>query len=353
MISASHNSFEDNGIKIFNNKGYKLSDEIESSIENLIDNIHTVKNVVGKEIGTKKVLKTAVNEYVDFIVSKSENKTLNGLKIVIDCANGATSVSAQKTFEKLGANVIAINNSPNGTNINYKCGSTHMENLQKEVIAHKANVGFAFDGDGDRCLCVDEKGKIVDGDEMLSILAVCFKNDGNLKNNTVVGTIMANLGFDIMCKKANIDLVKTNVGDRYVLESMLQNGYILGGEQSGHIIILDYNTTGDGIMTAVKLALILSDSKKEFSKLNVYMKSLPQVLVNAKVSGNKKHEYKSNSEILEKIKILENKYNGNGRVLVRASGTENLVRVMIEGSNVNEIKEDASYLMDSIEKVLS
>ncbi len=356
MISASHNPVIDNGIKFFDKFGYKLSDEIEAEIEEIIlkleQGIDELPRPVENVIGYKKDMPTAVDDYSDFLINSLAGEKLNGLKVVIDCANGATYKVAPKVFEALGAKVFIISDEPNGININDNCGSTHMQNLQKAVLDHSAHIGFAFDGDGDRCLCVDENGKLVCGDEILSILAMDLIEKNELKNNTIVGTIMTNLGLSIMAKEKDFNLEKTAVGDRYILERMLQEGYNLGGEQSGHIIMLDYNNTGDGILSAIKIAEILCRSGKAFSELNTYMKMLPQVLVNAKVPKSRLRDYETNEIILEEIKILEDKYAGNGRVLIRPSGTEPLVRVMIEGLDENEMAIDAKKLAKIIERTL-
>ncbi len=356
MISASHNPVIDNGIKFFNKLGYKLSDEIEAEIEaeilKMVDGNDQLPRPVENEIGYKKLMPTALDDYKEFLKETLHGQRLDGLKVALDCANGATYKIATEIFEELGATVHVISNSPNGININDNCGSTHMQNLQKAVLDVSANVGFAFDGDGDRCLCVDENGEIVCGDEILSILTVDLMEKNELKNNTLVGTVMTNLGLSIMAKEKAFNLEKTAVGDRYILEKMLQDDLNLGGEQSGHIIMLDYNNTGDGILTAIKIAEILKRSGKLFSELNTYMKMLPQVLVNATVPKQALRDYETNEIIQDKIKEIEDKYNDSGRVLIRPSGTEPLVRVMIEGIDEVEMKKDAKALAKLIERTL-
>lgn len=273
---------------------------------------------------------------------------LKGLRVALDCANGAAYKAAVKAFRALGARVYVINDNPDGNNINENCGSTHMEELMDYVVRKNCDIGFAFDGDADRCLAVDEKGNMINGDFLLTICAKALKAAGKLNDDTLVVTVMSNLGLDIAAKREGINLVKTKVGDRYVLEEMLKENYILGGEQSGHIIFLDHNTTGDGLVTALQIAAILKESGKTFSELAGVMKELPQVLVNAKVPNEKKNIYLEDAEIIEAIKAVEAKLNGVGRVLIRPSGTEPLVRVMLEGENQEEINEMANSLVDLI-----
>ncbi len=356
MISASHNPVIDNGIKFFNKFGYKLSDEIESEIEELVlkleQGIDELPRPIENEIGYKKLMPTALEDYIAFLKDTLNGNTLEGIKVVLDCANGATYKVGPSVFEGLGAEVISISNRPNGININDNCGSTHMQNLQKAVLDSSAHIGFAFDGDGDRCLCVDENGEIVCGDEILSILAMDLIEKKELKNNTVVGTIMTNLGFSTMAKEKGINFEKTAVGDRYILEKMLKDDLNLGGEQSGHFILLDYNKTGDGVLTGIKIADILKRSGKTFSELNTYMNMLPQVLVSARIPKSAMEEYKTNEVIKQEIENLEIKYKNNGRVLIRPSGTEPLIRIMIEGVSEVEMKEDAKKLARLIEKTL-
>ncbi|WP_250278305.1 phosphoglucosamine mutase [[Clostridium] colinum] len=352
MISASHNPFKDNGIKFFNNKGFKLSDNIEEEIENYIDNNYDkIPYAIGEDIGYKEIKEEAIEDYVDFLKS-AVGTTFDGISATIDCANGATYQVAPILFEQLKVNTNVIFREPNGTNINDNCGSTHMEKLCEEVLANKSNIGIAFDGDGDRCLVVDENGSIVDGDEIMAICGAYLKEEGKLKDNTIVATIMSNLGLFIMGEKNDINILKTKVGDRYVLEEMLLKGLNFGGEQSGHIIYLDYNTTGDGILTAIKLLEVMKKTGKSLSELRTIIKVLPQALVNAKVDNKNKYNYLENEEIKQAIDKLEKMFDGKGRVLIRPSGTEPLVRVMIEGDDQKVLDEEAKKLAKLIEEKL-
>ena len=348
MISASHNPVEYNGIKFFDGRGYKLSDELEDQIQAVIENnFEGVPSPVGGAVGRSYTEETALREYIDYAMSTIKTD-LKGLRIALDCANGAAYKAAVKAFRALGARVYVINDNPDGNNINENCGSTHMEELMDYVVRKNCDIGFAFDGDADRCLAVDEKGNMINGDFLLTICAKALKEAGKLKDDTLVVTVMSNLGLDIAAKREGINLVKTKVGDRYVLEEMLKENYILGGEQSGHIIFLDHNTTGDGLVTALQVAAILKESGKTFSELAGVMKELPQVLVNAKVPNEKKNIYLEDEEIIKAINDVEAKLNGVGRVLIRPSGTEPLVRVMLEGENQEEINEMANSLVDLI-----
>ena len=348
MISASHNPVEYNGIKFFDGRGYKLSDELEDQIQAVIEgNFVDVPSPVGGAVGRSYTEETALREYIDYAMGTIKTD-LKGLRVALDCANGAAYKAAVKAFRALGARVYVINDNPDGNNINENCGSTHMEELMDYVVRKNCDIGFAFDGDADRCLAVDEKGNMINGDFLLTICAKALKAAGKLNDDTLVVTVMSNLGLDIAAKREGINLVKTKVGDRYVLEEMLKENYILGGEQSGHIIFLDHNTTGDGLVTALQIAAILKESGKTFSELAGVMKELPQVLVNAKVPNEKKNIYLEDAEIIEAIKAVEAKLNGVGRVLIRPSGTEPLVRVMLEGENQEEINEMANSLVDLI-----
>ncbi len=352
VISASHNPVKDNGIKFFNNKGFKLSDEIEEEIEDImINHIDELPLPTGVDVGTRKVCDTSVSDYAAFIADQTDIE-LGGIKIVCDCANGATSSAAKEVFSLLGADVTFISAEPDGTNINLNCGSTHMDNLKKEVVRLGADVGVAFDGDGDRCLCVDEKGETVDGDMLMAIIGNDFKDRGLLKDNTITATVMSNLGFMLMAKEKGINVAVTDVGDRYVIEEMLKNGHNLGGEQSGHIIILDKNTTGDGLLTAVTLLTVMKKKGEKLSVLKSIMEVLPQVLINAEVDAKKKTEYNNYEEIRVAINELNAKFSGEGRVLIRPSGTEPLVRVMIEGRDIKVITEEAQKLADLIAETL-
>lgn len=353
VISASHNPFEFNGIKFFNGKGYKLSDALEEKIEAIIlDNSEKLELPTGEKIGRKGYISTALDDYINFIKSTIPGN-LEGLKIAIDCANGASYRVAPEALRQLDAEVYVINNEPDGININRNCGSTHIEALQKYVVEIGADAGLAFDGDADRVLAVDEQGKMVDGDQIMSIIGLELKRNGKLAKNTIVATVMSNLGFDIMAKREDINIVKTKVGDRYVLENMLENGYILGGEQSGHIIFLEHNTTGDGLLTGVQLLNVLKSSGEKLSKLASVMQVLPQVLKNAKVKNENKNKYLEDEVICKMCKELEEEFKGEGRVLIRPSGTEPLVRVMIEGKDQEYITKKAVEMVKIIEERLN
>ena len=352
MISASHNPFQDNGIKFFNSDGFKLNDSIEQEIEDYIDNNYDkIPYVEGKDLGYRQVKEEAIEDYVEFL-KNTISTNFEGLNITIDCANGATYQVAPILFEQLKANTNVIFREPNGLNINDNCGSTHMESLCKEVLNNKSNIGIAFDGDGDRCLVVDENGSIVDGDEIMAICGNYLKEQGKLKENTIVATVMSNLGLFIMGEKNNINILKTKVGDRYVLEEMLLKGLNFGGEQSGHIIYLDYNTTGDGLLTAIKILEVMKKTGKTLSELRSIIKVLPQVLINTKVNNKNKYSYLENEDIKNAIDNLEKMFEGNGRVLIRPSGTEPLVRVMIEGNDQNVLETEAKKLAKLIEEKL-
>ena len=352
MISASHNPMEFNGIKFFNGDGYKLSDQLEDEIEALIRNdMEDVVFPIGPGIGRVEYRFDIVDEYIAF-EKKTVPVDLSALKIVVDCAEGASSYTSVKTLKDLGANLIAIHTNPDGTNINSNCGSTHMDELCARVVSEKADIGIAFDGDADRMLAVDENGKLVDGDQIMAICGNFLKENGKLAKDTIVVTVMTNLGFSLMGEKQGIHVEKTKVGDRYVLENMLENGYNLGGEQSGHVIFLDDNTTGDGLLSALHLLQVMVETKKKLSELAQIMEVLPQALVNAKVPNHKKESYMEYSEIAEAIGELEKKFAGEGRVLIRPSGTEPLVRVMIEGKNQEVIQQEAKQLAALITKVM-
>lgn len=352
VISASHNPMEFNGIKFFNGEGYKLSDDLEDEIEALIVNdMEDVIFPIGPGIGKVDYRFDIVDEYIKF-EEKTVPVDLSGMKIVIDCAEGASSYTSVKALQDLGADLVAIHTQPDGTNINANCGSTHMDELKARVVSERAAVGIAFDGDADRMLAVDENGKLVDGDEIMAICGNYLKEKGKLAKDTIVVTVMTNLGFTLMGEEKGIHIEKTKVGDRYVLENMRENGYNLGGEQSGHVIFLDDNTTGDGLLSALHLLQVMVDTKKPLSELASVMEVLPQALVNAKVPNHKKESYMEYSEIAEAIEELEKKFDGEGRVLIRPSGTEPLVRVMIEGKDQKIIDEEAKKLAELITKVM-
>ena len=352
VISASHNPVEFNGIKFFDGNGFKLPDALEDEIEELLkNNMQGVKFPIGPGVGKIKYRTDAREEYVNKAI-QSVNVDLTGLKIVVDCAEGASYYTSVEALKELGGNIVSIHNNPDGTNINANCGSTHMEELQARVVYEKANVGLAFDGDADRMLAVDENGKIVDGDQIMAIVGNYLRSQGKLKKDTIVATVMSNLGFFLMAEKENLTVEQTKVGDRYVLERMKEIGASLGGEQSGHVIFLDENTTGDGLLSALHLLQVMVETGKPLSELATIMEVLPQALVNAKVANHKKDKYMEFPEIAQAIQDLENKYAGEGRVLIRPSGTEPLVRVMIEGKDIDVIKEDAEMLAKLIQDIM-
>ena len=358
VISASHNTYEFNGVKYFSNKGMKIPDSLEEEIEEIMDSNRIEElTAINDKIGVSENREDLLEEYVFFFRKIFEDKLLDILddnfKVLIDTANGATSVVAPKVFKALGINYDVINNNPDGVNINKDCGSTHISNLSKIVVEKGYNLGIAYDGDGDRCLCVDENGNLMDGDIILAIISDYLKKQGKLKKDTVVATVMSNLGLKKYCKENDLDFVQTSVGDRYVLENMLENGYNLGGEQSGHIIFLDYNPTGDGILTSLMLVEIMLMSKMSASKLASKITIYPQVLINAKVPTQKKYAYKEDEVIKEAIEKIEREFEGNGRVLIRPSGTEPLVRVMLEGENQEVLDKKAHELAKLIEDRLN
>ena len=353
VISASHNPVEYNGIKFFNKDGYKLDDAVELEIEGYIDNIEKVDyHPVGENVGRKIFVHNAQRDYIDYLKS-IVNVDFKGLKVVLDCANGAAYKVAPTIFSELGANVVTINSEPDGNNINDKCGSTHPEKLQEAVVKHKANLGLAYDGDADRLIAVDENGNIVDGDHIMVLSAIHLKNKGKLAQDTLVVTVMSNIGLTIAAKEHGINLATTAVGDRYVLEEMKNSGYNLGGEQSGHMIFLDYNTTGDGVLSSLVLAQIVLEEGKNLSELAAVMTQYPQVLVNARIKNENKNKYMEYPEIKYEIERIEKLLDGCGRVLIRPSGTEPLVRVMLEGKEEGQIKELATNLANLIQEKLS
>jgi len=337
VISASHNPFEDNGIKFFSSEGFKLPDTLEKKIEELIQDNGLHRNrPKGAEIGKAYRLDDAGGRYIEYIKSTlPKGTTFEGMKIVVDCANGAAYKITPWLLRELGAEVISINDNPDGMNINVSCGSLHIEKLQKAIKQHEAHIGIAHDGDADRAIFCDEKGKMVDGDQVMGMWALEMKRKGMLKNNTVVSTVMSNFGFEEYLKKNEIQLIRTKVGDRYVVEEMIRGGYNLGGEQSGHIIFLDHNSTGDGPLTAVQVIHLMKKKGVPFSRLASEIKLYPQVLMNVDVE--RKHDIKTIPQIQEAIKTAEKRLSGKGRILVRPSGTEPKIRVMLEGKDLNLI----------------
>ena len=357
VISASHNTFEFNGIKFFSNKGMKIPDTLEEEIEEVMESGKleelTAKN---EKIGVSEYSFDLINEYIYFFRKHFddaiEKNKRDDFIVGIDTANGATSVVAERVFKELGINSRIINNTPDGININENCGSTHLDNLKKFVLENKLSLGIAYDGDGDRCLAIDEKGNEIDGDKLLAIISSSLRKKGILKKDTIVATIMSNLGLNKYAENNGLQLKQTKVGDRYVLEEMLKEGYNLGGEQSGHVILLDYNPTGDGILTSLMLIQTILEENKTASELASIIKLYPQVLINAKVNSEKKYDYEKDEDIKKAIEEVEKEFAGNGRVVIRTSGTEPLVRVMIEGENQEYITKRAKEIADLIEKKL-
>lgn len=337
MISASHNPCEYNGIKIFQKSGYKLDDSIEEEIEAIILDASEAPSLkVGGEVGNRIYCKTAVSDYVAHVVSTTDVR-FDGMRIALDCANGSASVCAKEIFTSLGAKCLMLSDTPDGTNINRNCGSTHPQELMKFVRDAGLDLGLAFDGDADRILAVDENGELVDGDKIIAICAGKMKQEGTLAKDTAVVTVMSNMGFFKFCDAHGIKCAKTAVGDRYVLEKMLRDGYNIGGEQSGHVIFLDYATTGDGELSGVQLLETVVKSGKKLSELASVMTVYPQVLINVQVSNEGKQKYNNDEYIIAATQKAEMELMGDGRVLVRVSGTEPLVRVMLEGKDIEHI----------------
>lgn len=350
MISASHNSVEFNGIKLFDGTGYKLSDEVEEEIEALIlDNPEKITLASGCDVGRISYAKDAAWDYIRHII-KTIDGDLSGIKVAIDCANGSASVTAERIFKGLGANVMLIHAEPDGTNINEKCGSTYLTAVSEFVRSNKCHLGVAFDGDADRCLAVDENGEIIDGDKLIAIFAKHMRDNGTLNRNTAVVTVMTNLGFTNFAKANGINMLTTKVGDRYILEQMLLNDYSLGGEQSGHIIFREFAKTGDGQLTAVQLMNILKLSEGAMSTLAGIMERYPQVMINVKIASKWKENWKNVDEIEQIIDLYQKKLGSTGRILVRESGTEPLVRVMVEGKRFDLINDVAVKIADKIKE---
>ncbi|XID90348.1 phosphoglucosamine mutase [Paenibacillaceae bacterium WGS1546] len=350
MISASHNPVEDNGIKFFGGDGFKLSDEIEAEIEALLDaDEDRIPRPIGADVGTVRDDPEGEQDYLSYL-KLTVNHRFEGLKVVVDCANGAVSRLAPRLFYDLGADTVVLANLPDGLNINKNCGSTHPEAVQRAVLQHRADLGLSFDGDADRLIAVDEKGAIVDGDHILYILAEFMKKKQRLNNNTVVSTVMSNLGFYKALESKGVEAKQTKVGDRYVLEEMVQGGYNLGGEQSGHIVMLDYSTTGDGMLCAIQLMNVLKSEAKPLSELAQCMTKYPQLLVNVQVED--KSKLAGNPIIEEAVRSVENRMGGSGRVLVRPSGTESIVRVMAEGPDEQELASFVDQIVDVVKEQL-
>ncbi len=353
MISASHNPYEYNGIKIFGEEGYKLSDELEEQIESIVlDNTPPTKIASSSEVGRRYNASYALHDYVSYLMHTTKT-SLDGMRVAIDCANGSASATAEELFRGLGADVHILYDKPNGININDGCGSTHIEALKKYVAENKMEVGIAFDGDADRCLAVDERGREVDGDFIMAILALDMKRRGVLNKSTVVGTVMSNYGFQKFCEEHGISFIAAKVGDRYVLEMMKQEGYSFGGEQSGHIIIPEHATTGDGQLTAIALLSLIKNSGKKLSELASVMKKYPQHTVNIEASQNQKIALFTDEEIKAIISEAEAMLDGDGRLVVRASGTEPVVRIMVESSDSEKTAKIAEETAKKIKKTLA
>ena len=353
MISASHNPSEYNGIKIFSEEGYKLPDALEERIESIVlDNIPKVATAGAKEIGQVNYASRAVEDYIEHLCSTTSH-SLEGLKIAVDCANGSASVTARKLFEALGAEAEIMFDQPDGYNINEGCGSTHMEALREYVLTHDVDAGIAYDGDADRFLCIDDEGEFIDGDMVMAIIAKDMKERGKLAGNTVVGTIMTNFGFGKFCDANDINFEATKVGDRYVLERMLLNGYNFGGEQSGHIIFRDYCTTGDGQLTSIQLLSHMRRSAKKLSELKGVMTRYPQAMVNIKITNEAKVAFYTDSKVKKLIRDTEREIGDGGRLVIRPSGTEPLIRVMAEGEDYDTTLAIVEKCARELETLLS
>lgn len=351
VISASHNPFYDNGIKFFDSCGQKLSDETEDLIQEILGNDAEHEKCTGADLGQLTYIENADDIYVEEILSKLPEFDLKGMKVVLDCANGAAFKTSPKAFAALQADVTAINTHPDGININSDCGSTHTEMLKLETVKNNADFGLAFDGDADRLIACDENGNEVNGDMIMYLLAKELHARKELKDDTLVITVMSNLGLKLALEECGIKTVQTAVGDRYILQEMKQNEYSLGGEQSGHIIDLNVNSTGDGLATALMLSYLIKKSGKKLSELLKDFKTYPQILVNVKTTPENKLKYQENEKVAKALDELNVKYDGKGRVLLRHSGTEPLVRVMIEGLDTEEINADANYLAEIIAEI--
>ena len=352
MISASHNPMEYNGIKFFNAQGYKLDDELEDKIEAIVRGaLHTLDLPDGANVGTVDHIGTALDDYISYILTTVDTR-LDGIKAAVDCGNGAASFTAPPTLKKLGVDCTVINDQPNGLNINAGCGSTHIEEVTRLVKETGADIGFAFDGDADRLMAVDELGNLIDGDQVLAICGNYLKGKGKLAKDTIVATVMSNLGLFKMGEANGIAVKKTKVGDRYVLEKMLKDGYVLGGEQSGHIIFLEHKTTGDCLITVLQLLSVMKHTGKKLSELASVMTVMPQVTVNVTIDNERKYEYIDDVEIMDAIHQVERCFEDTGRVLVRPSGTEPMIRIMIEGQDLPLMQEKADFIADIMKRNL-
>ncbi|MBI4643254.1 MAG: phosphoglucosamine mutase [Deltaproteobacteria bacterium] len=353
VISASHNPYQDNGIKFFSGDGFKLPDEIEAHIEKLMtDRGVEEARPTATEIGQAFRIDDARGRYISFLKSTfPKEMDLDGLRIVLDCAHGATYKVAPEVFSELGADLITVGVRPNGKNINYKCGSTYPEVMAKLVKRHRADLGIAFDGDGDRVIMVDHQGQVVDGDHIMGICALDLHRRGKLRRKTVVGTVMSNLGLEVALKDQGCRLLRAPVGDRYVVEAMVHGGYNLGGEQSGHLVFLDHTTTGDGILTALRLLAVMLREDKPLADLARFMETFPQILINLRVK--ERRDLKSVPAARQALQAAEKRLGNRGRLLVRYSGTEPLLRIMVEGENLQEIQSVGQDLAQTLEKLLS
>ena len=352
-ISASHNPFEYNGIKFFSSEGLKLDDSVEDEIEEkVLSTTKIYKDVTGENIGIVNRSSDFTQKYVDYLKGLTDER-FDGFEVAVDAGNGAQSFIAEEVLKSYGAKVKIINKEPNGKNINDKCGSTNPKLIEELVKSEKSHIGMSFDGDADRIIAVDEKGNVVDGDHILAIAATYLKENNKLNNNAAVGTIMSNMGLKKYLEKIGVDFIETKVGDRYILEKMLKDNYVIGAEQSGHVIFLQYNTTGDGLATGIHLLEIMKKTGKKLSELNGLMRDYPQVLKNAKVLDELRNKFDEFPEITKAIKEVEETYHGSGRVVIRPSGTEALVRVMIEGEDKDKLSRDADKLVKIIEDKLN
>ena len=352
MISASHNPYEFNGIKIFSSNGFKLPDTLENEIEEIVlDNVKQYDKAYMEKLGKVTVSEAGLDDYINHVIGTVPERP-EGLRVAFDCSNGSASRTAEAIFSGLGIECHMMNAQPDGVNINKNCGSTHIEALAEYVKENKLDCGIAFDGDADRCLAIDENGELVDGDFIIAMCALDLKERGMLKNNTAVGTILTNMGFNKFCEKNQINFEATKVGDRYVLDSMVKNGYSIGGEQSGHVIFLDYCTTGDGQTTAAQILSLMKRKNKKLSEVANVMKRYPQVMVNVKISPQGKKKVGSDSDIQAKVSEVENLLEGHGRIVVRESGTEPLVRVMLEGTDYDEINKLANETAEVVKRKL-
>ena len=352
-ISASHNPFEYNGIKFFSSDGLKLDDSLEDDIEEkVLSTTKIYKDVTGDQVGRVNRSHEFTEKYISYLKGLTDER-FDGFEVAVDAGNGAQSFIAEEVLKSYGARVKIINNEPNGKNINDKCGSTNPKLIEELVKKENSHIGMSFDGDADRIIAVDEEGKIVDGDHILAIAATYLKENNKLNNNAAVGTIMSNMGLKKYLEYIGVDFIETKVGDRYILERMLKDDYIIGAEQSGHVIFLDYNTTGDGLATGIHLLEIMKKTGKKLSELNGLMKDYPQVLKNARVRDELKNRYEKFPDIIKAIKEVEEAYHGSGRVVIRPSGTEALVRVMIEGEDTYKLSQDADKLVKIIEEKLN